>query len=253
MHLTCRDCGAVIPAEDINIDRAIAKCRACNAVINVEAELRGPDGASPPRKRPRVPQPTQVIVENLGNGLRLTRRWSVASAVFFTFFYVLFGLIAFLFMMAVRTGELQARNGVPWWVVFLDGVPWWVVFLVTIPVGVWLSYVNLAMYLNRTVIKVSQGRLTVRHGPLPWPGRRDLDTCDLEQLFCQEKTLPIFGGTVYHTVGGVLKGGRQVTLLSPIGLFRQVMGRNEALFVEQVIEKYLGIEDRPVGGELPRH
>jgi hypothetical protein len=31
MQLTCRDCGAAIPAEDINIERGIAKCRACKA------------------------------------------------------------------------------------------------------------------------------------------------------------------------------------------------------------------------------
>jgi hypothetical protein len=45
----------------------------------------------------------------------------------------------------------------------------------------------------------------------------------------------------------VLKGGKCVTVLS------NLPDEDQARFVEQVVEDYLGIEDRPVGGELPRH
>jgi hypothetical protein len=117
--LTCPDCGAVIPAEDINIDnidRALAKCRACNTVVDVDQALRGRGGARASGKRPRVPQPPAIKFEPLT-----------------------------------------------------------------------------------------------------------------------------------YNVCAVLKGGQRVTLLSSLPEIDQ------ALFVEQAVEEYLGIEDRPVGGELPRN
>jgi len=49
-----------------------------------------------------------------------------------------------------------------------------------------------------------------------------------------------------YNVNGLLKGGKRVRLLDSLP------DREQALFVEQVVEGYLGIEDRPVGGELSR-
>jgi hypothetical protein len=120
--------------------------------------------------------------------------------------------------------------------------------LIHLAVGVLLTYTVLAMYLNRTVLEISEGRLTVRHGPLPWPGNRALDVSEVEQLYCQEKVSRNRQGAASstYTVSALLKGGRRVPLLDSLPR------RDDALFVEQLVEKYLGIDDRPVGGELPR-
>jgi hypothetical protein len=36
MHLTCPDCGAVVPAQDISSDLGIAKCSGGDGIINVK-------------------------------------------------------------------------------------------------------------------------------------------------------------------------------------------------------------------------
>jgi hypothetical protein len=170
--ITCPDCGVVIPAEDINIERAIAKCRACNAVVDVEQALRGYGKKSAFGKRPRVPQPPAIKFEDLGNGMRLTRRWLNWSVVFLTFFCIAWdGFLVFWYSMALQ-----------------PGAPWiMAVFPVChLAIGVGLTYTTLTIYLNRTVLEVDEGRLTVRNGPLPWPGNRALEVSDLEQLYCQQ-------------------------------------------------------------------
>jgi len=44
MHLRCQACGASIQADDINIHKAIAKCRTCHAVMSFADQLaHGPD------------------------------------------------------------------------------------------------------------------------------------------------------------------------------------------------------------------
>ncbi len=237
MHLTCRDCGATIPAEDINIERGIAKCRACNAVLDVEEALRGSGETVPATTRPRVPQPPGIKVEDLGEGLRLTRRWFTWGVLVLTFFCIAWdSFLVFWYWMALGMG------GGPFsWLAIIFPV-------CHVAVGVGLTYLTLSLYLNRTVLEVNNGRLTVRSGPLPWPGNRDLDVSELEQLYCQENSSRNRNGSTSYSynVCAVLKGGREAKLLSSLD------NREQALFVEQFVEAYLGIEDRRVGGELPR-
>jgi len=162
MHLTCPDCGAAIPADDINIDQGIAKCRACNAVINVAEEVHAGGSVPSILRRPRVPQPPRITVEDLGDGLRLTRRWFSGTAVALTFFCVFWdGFLVVWYSIAFGAGG-------PWFMVVFP--------LLHVVVGIGLTYFTLALYLNRSVLEVRDGRLTIRHGPLPWPGNRNLDT-----------------------------------------------------------------------------
>jgi hypothetical protein len=233
MHLSCRDCGAAIPAEDVNIDKGIAKCRACGAVLDVEEALRGPGGATRPQPRPRAPQPRSITIEDLGDGLRLTRRWFTWGVLFLTVFCVMWdGFLVFWYANALRPGAPLFAALFP---------------ILHVAIGLTLTYTVLTGYLNRTVLEVSQGRLTVRHGPLPWPGNRDVDLSELDQLYCEEKISRGRNGVSYaYNVCGLLKGGQRLPLLSGLP------DRSQALFVEQLVEGYLGIEDRAVGGELPR-
>ena len=47
MRVSCKSCGAAIPAANLNLDRMVAKCGACHAVFAFAV-----DGAAPPT-RPR--------------------------------------------------------------------------------------------------------------------------------------------------------------------------------------------------------
>jgi predicted Zn finger-like uncharacterized protein len=232
MHLSCPDCGAAIPADDVNIDQGLARCRACNGVINVKQAV-GAD-KHPPVPRPRVGQPPAFTVEDLGSGVRLSYRWFTWVAVLLTVFCV-----AWDSFLIVRYST-AFKAGAP--------LPTGIFAIPLVAVGVGLTYTVLALYLNRTVLVVNDGRLTVRHGPIPWPGRRDVDLSELEQLFCEENMTRGRNGAVSYsyTVNCLLKGERRVSLLSSLP------DRQKALFVEQLVEGYLGIEDRPVDGELPR-
>ena len=158
--------------------------------------MRGHARSTAPNPRPRVPQPSAIIAEELGHGLRLTRRWLGWSVVPLTFFCVAWdSFLIFWYTMALR-------QGMPWiMVVFPVG---------HLAVGVGLTYLTLALYVNRTTVDVNDQRLKVRHGPLPWPGKRDIDVTDLDQPYCQQQTsLGRHGSMSFsYNVCAVLKGGR---------------------------------------------
>ena len=43
-------------------------------------------------------------------------------------------------------------------------------------VGIGLTYFTVALFVNRTIVRVGSGRLAVHHGPLPWRGNLERPT-----------------------------------------------------------------------------
>lgn len=113
--------------------------------------------------------------------------------------------------------------------------------------GAFITYLTIAGFVNRTVFTVERDHLTVRHGPLPWRGNVDVPTTSLLQLFCTEQVSRSRNGTTTrYSVEGVLKDGRHLKVATALD------AREQALFIEQTLEKHLGIQDRPVRSEMAR-
>ena len=70
---------------------------------------------------------------------------------------------------------------------------------------------------------------------------------DITQLYTQERVNSSDSGTRYsYEVYLITTDGKKQKL---VGGLREPQ---QGLYIEQAIERYLGIEDRPVAGELPR-
>ncbi len=118
-----------------------------------------------------------------------------------------------------------------------------------------VTYYFLAHTLNRTTITIGQGRLIVRQGPVWWPGNKSLETAGIRQVFCNytNEDPPAPRNTMYRMkvlstfhVNGVADPNDEVRILSFIP------DANIALYLEQEIEKELGLEDRKVPGEIQK-
>jgi hypothetical protein len=101
------------------------------------------------------------------------------------------------------------------------------------------------MWFNQTIIQLRGGLLSIEHKPLPWFGAKKLSIEELKQLYCKEVVSHSKNGTTTtYEVLAILSNGKHITLLSHLA------DAEQALFFEEEIEDYLGIEDRPVRGEL---
>ena len=112
-----------------------------------------------------------------------------------------------------------------------------------VAVGLVLPYVGAAFLVNRTIVDVSGLAITVAHKPLPFPGNRKLQVVDVRQLFSVERARQ--KGSPTYTVMARLTSGREVTLISGLSTDR------EARFLENRIERRIGLANQPVSGELP--
>lgn len=242
MQVICRSCGKPIPAEDVNLDTVLAKCRACHAVFDFSGQVKtaAPPQAKLKRDRGEIPMPRQFRVEERDLGLVITRRWRRGPALFFLVFSGFWNLVVSIFVVAFVGGLMKSESG---------GSPPWFMGLFLTPfvlVGIGTGWAALALLLNRTTIRVEGGRLTVSHAPIWWPGRRDLETAAVDQLYCEEYVAYSQNDVPQYRLGvrALLKDGSKLKLVTGME------DASQALYLEQLLEKHLGIADRPVRGEF---
>jgi len=115
--------------------------------------------------------------------------------------------------------------------------------LLHVAIGIALTYYAIAGWLNKTIIFVSRDALNVQCKPIPFGMNKRFQVGDIEQL-CSQKRMPRReGGLPIYSVHIISKNGKDTVLIDGLKTSEQ------ALFIEQEIEKYLEIEskDKPIG------
>lgn len=237
MKISCPKCRQPIPADDVHLDSSLAKCHGCSAVFDFTDQV--PRSARPRdarRSREVVAQPRGIDVADDGwGGLTITRRWFSPLVVFLLLFVIFWdGFLVVWYSIGLSTDE--AGSGKAMMLLFP---------LLHVAVGLGLTYFVVAGFVNKTTIQCRDGRLTLAHGPLPWPGACDIDAGELEQLYVREKISRGRHGTnrIYQ-VRMKTKTGHDKKLVSTL------TDAEQALYIEQQIEDHLGIADRAVRGEM---
>jgi len=218
-----------VQAENINIQSCIAKCGYCSAVFGFADKV--PGAAAPGSSKRAVEMPKSYTLENEGADLAITRRWMNWKYVMMLVFCVFWdGFLVFWYTIAFTKGGPLVMKLFP---------------VLHVAVGVFLTYTTAAGFLNRTRITLNTLELRIRHYPLPWPGNKVVQRQEIEQLFCEEIMHSNKNGTSYtYNLQAVKNGGGRLKLVS--GMDKP----EEALFLEQKMEGFLGITDRPVAGEM---
>lgn len=281
MRIHCPDCGKPVPVEDLDLASQLARCRACNSVFSfrgaLDSERRGPHASAV-----LTPRPRQIRAEQDGDALRIVRPWFRPAYIALAVFSLLW-IVADLWMLnffGSVTASVFGRPA-PHGVVRLTpggGIgPVGVSFgqprpafgspslLVWIPrlmllVGLGFGYWALCGVFNHTVIRIGR-TVSIRHGPLPWPGSRTLPADQVRQVYVR-KRISHYGRGRWHQHGhathihsvepvvavwfelrAILADGTSLTLISCID------DEEEAFYLEKAIESRLGLANRPVRSE----
>jgi hypothetical protein len=230
MQIRCVSCRKDIPAEDVNLDNALAKCRACHAVFDFRDQVKI---ATPIKKREPIPMPKNLVVTEGPRTLDIVRTWWRGPGWFFLVFAGFWNILIFPHLVVGIGSGTRPDPGI------------WLFMTPFILVGLGTGYVALAMLLNRTIIHVEGTELRVSHRPLPWWGAKQVDPTQMSQLYCSEYVAYKQNKRPQYRmkVHAVMRDGSRLDLL------RGIEDAGQALYLEQLLEKHLGIEDRPVKGE----
>lgn len=241
MKLSCPACGAAVPASDVNIQQAIAKCSRCDSVFRIDQQL---PPAKPSQDRQETPMPKNFRVEDFGTELVISWSWFSPTILFLLFFCVFWDGFLIIWYSAVFGFSFLGLGGpkgpVGGALLLMALFP-----LLHVAVGVGLTYYVLASFVNRTRVRVDRGELSIRHGPVPFPGNKTLSTSELTQFYCTESVRNQRRGyNVTYDLNAVHVDGSKIKLLGGLSEIEQ------ALFLEQRLEKFLNIENERVPGEV---
>jgi hypothetical protein len=188
--------------------------------------------AAQSRSQPRLlqPRPKEVTVRKYSDRLELSWRWFSWKFLPLAFFCVAWdSFLCFWYSIAFTTGA-------PWIMVVFP--------IAHLAVGVGLSYFTLAGFFNTSQLYIDRNVFMVTHGPLPWFGGLQVPVTQVEQLYCKSKPVGKDSSPTYQ-LSVILKDGRKKDLLSNLD------SPEIGFYIEQQIESWLNIPDRPVRGEIP--
>jgi hypothetical protein len=219
VNLTCPACGAPFSADDVHLDVGIANCRICRGVLDLRASDR-------PMQRPRPPR---FHVEESDGRLSIAWRWfAPANLAMIPLLICWFGFLALFYADA-----LSAPHNI---------TPFLLIPLLHVATGIGLAYPTVANIVNRTRIVVAGDIVTVRHGPLPWWGNRTLVRSTITQLFCRRDTGN--KGAISYALVAIDRSGTRIDLV------RALQREDDVRWLEDTLERRIGIANKPVVGEV---
>ncbi len=172
--------------------------------------------------------PDNIKLFNRGSYIEIVRRWFGFGIIGMTIFAILVNnFLINNFSRLVDTSD-----------------PFSIGFVIIIgTIGVYITYHSVAGWFNKTHIFVSHGKMAIRHTPIPWLGNKELVSTNVRRLYVKEKIRRSSGGngpsstTVTYEAHCDTYDGKDTKLLAGLP------DRQQALYIEQEIEKYLDIED----------
>lgn len=224
VELKCTNCGSVLDPADISPQIAAARCRHCHSLFALPAATT----QAIPRGQVGLP-PRFTMAEEAGE-LVIRRRWFDHSAWILLFFAVFWnGFLIVWHTIALTQGQ---------W--FMSAFA-----LLHTAIGIGILYFLAATFFNTTTIRAGRDELEIHHGPIPWRGNQRLDATRLTQIFCREKIRHGKNGpSTTYEVEAIFNGNHRRTILKSL---RQA---DQAIFIEQQIEKHLRIPDQRVEGDF---
>jgi hypothetical protein len=168
-QLTCKNCGAPIPAENINIQKTLAVCPECATVFDFSSTVEAAAPAPHKRKRRKTKQPEHITIQPSASGLDLVYKWGLKAEVPSNLFWM--ALWAIISLAIGLGGTLFAGEPGAW--------------AATLVIGAAPLYYFLCLFTNATRFLLDEDQLQVRTTPL-WfwgAGHATVDTSDIEAVY----------------------------------------------------------------------
>jgi hypothetical protein len=190
---------------------------------------KGTDWRTEMNEKINLGLPDKLKLLNHGAHLEIVRKWFGTKTLFSALSLVFFGGFFYNFFY-------NENSAAHFPILFL--IPYGAAVIANV-------YTTMTGLLNSTHIIIGQGKLVVRHKPIPWLGNKNIDTSNFKQLYSIDKIHRSKNGS-YQTyeVHAITRDDLTIKLVTGLETSEQ------ALYVEQEVEKFLGIEDIPVKGEI---
>ncbi len=230
-NLKCPNCSETILASDINLNKGLAKCSYCNVIFNI-GEDSSDDSSTPQRKDEIFVIPKGIEILKLFGELNIEMSWRHSIHWFIILFTLIWNAILLPFILvAIFTQEYFI-------LLFIS---------LHLAVGIGLLYFTLSSLFNKTYITVDKQTLTIEHRPFSlFFKEHHLEVKDIDQLYVKKYVSSRTNGNPNYSyvVMAILRNKEEIKLVKGISKPPQ------ALYIEQEIESFAGIQDKPIAEEI---
>ena len=230
MQLHCPHCSHHIEEDGINVVKTIAVCKSCSNIFDFTNQLDAATLPVPYRKITHIPK--GIDLTEYTDSMEIRVKWRDAGGCFLLGFGIFWtGFVAFWTSMVLFMG-----GPIP---MALFSIPFWII-------GVLMLYTAITNLITKTSIHVDAEYLALEHEPLRPLGQKNhyYHPEEVEQLYVKQHVTHSKKGGRRETyrVHLQLRSKRDVELIRDLP-------KASAQYIEQRIEAYLGIANRPVRGE----
>lgn len=182
--------------------------------------------------------PDKFEFTDYGHFITIVRKWFGPKIVYFSFFAIFWNSFLFFYIQDLVHQRFFVEAPLAG---KIDEIP-----VIHILFGIILTCYVIAGYLNKTIIRVDNENIRVKHRPIPFFfGNKKLDSSGINQLYTKEKM-----GHGHNRNSITHYELRAITIDKGDVKLLRLDSPKQALFVEKAIEKFLRIEDKSVRGEI---
>lgn len=230
MTIYCRNCGVQVAEENIDKAQRLVKCGSCNSIFSIQGLFPEQPMSRP---KPEIPLPEGIKVVHDEEGFKIIRDWTKVYGILLGAFAGFWGFAA---VRGIQSISVLTPGNI------------FTIVLTLLPALI-AGYCAAAFFRNKTTITVGHTNIKLTQAPLPmpYPGNKSFKLCSIKQLYIRERisyssksrTKNYFYDL--HLIDG---GNRHLKILSSL------RSKEQALYIEQEIEQYLGIQDVDIEGTV---
>lgn len=222
--IECPSCSTPVSATEVNIHQMVGKCTACDSLFSL-LPMASKLQIDSQFHHEELDRPAGVEINYFHNEMEISIQQPQVLSIIALIFAPVFLFLGILIFY---------KHGHNWALAMA---------IASAAVGGFgiRKYMNRRRY--RTYVTISKHMLDIQHRPKNLVKDRSYSTADIEQFFVAGD--PQLGGYAIFAVVNDIEGQKRQRIFG--GLTSQV----KAKYLEQELEKYLGIKNKKVIGELP--
>ena len=226
--IKCPSCTSLVPSVNLNIHTNIAKCNSCDVIFSFRdhvEKLSNQHGISQ-----EILQPEGVEISRFRDELDISveQNWGIIELILFSLFPLLILLITSIIVERIPSTDIAKVGLITFWLTSIIG---------------YISYLFIRKR-HKTYVHIDDLNLHIEHRPRKFIKDRQYAIQDIDQVYIKN-VVSANGVKGIDVLMIVNELGRQ----KQVELIKYVNSRSKAKYIEQEIERYLGIKDRRVPDE----
>jgi len=226
--IDCPSCSTTVPADNLNIHTNIAKCNSCDGIFSFEKEVEKLSLNNDISQEILRPEGVELTHFQDDLDISVEAPWTTPEIIFISLFPFFVMMVTSIFIEIFPATTVNVSVMMTFWITSIVG---------------YIAYFFIRKK-HKVYIHIDDQDLNIERRPRKFVRDKKYSIADIDQVYMKNVTTSSGkkGAAIFMIVNDV-NGQKHVELI------KSVNSRTKAKYIEQEIEKHLGIKDRRIPDE----